>query len=179
MSFGHIVLANSKKGIVPAIIRFFTRSKFSHSLITTASLHGAPMCLEAAGSGVNALRFDLGYIENPTQEFIIFHVCLPDLTKDKALRSVLAQLEVQYGALELLWFMWRAINRWIGRDIKSQNNWVKSGIICSELCRMYLTECGLGELFKDFGEGSLNAEDLYQIILANPNLFQLIPNSRN
>ena len=172
--YGHIVLANSKKGIVPAIIRFFTKSQFSHSLIKLPDILGIPMCMEAADNGVSMLRFDLGYIDNKDQDINIFQVNISQEAKDRAIIHCLDSLEVRYGHLELLWFIWRAINKFFGRDIKNQNNWVENGIICSELCRIYLSSADLGNLFKDFGTGSLNAEDLRQIMLENPDIFTRI-----
>lgn len=173
-NYGHIVLANSKKGTVPAIIRYITKSNYSHSLLTIPDIIGIPMCVEAADSGVSMLRFDKGYTENFYQEIQVFSVNIPDSDKDKAIIQCLNSLQLGYGYLELFWFIWRAINKFFGKDIKNQNNWVENGIICSELCRMYLTYAGLGKLFKEFGNGSLNAEDLRQIILANPDLFTQI-----
>lgn len=173
-SYGHIVLANSKKGAVPAIIRYITKSNYSHSLLTIPDIIGIPMCVEAADSGVSMLRFDRGYTENFYQEIQVFSVNIPDSDKDGAIIQCLNSLQVRYGYLELFWFIWRAINKFLGKDIKHQSNWVENGIICSELCRMYLTYAGLGHLFKDFGNGALNAEDLRQIMLANPGLFTQI-----
>jgi len=130
--------------------------------------------MEAADSGVTMLRFDKGYTENKDQDISVFEVNIPDEDKNNALVICLNSLEIRYGYLELFWFIWRAFNKFIGRDIKNQDNWVENGIICSELCRMYLTYAGLGRLFKEFGNGALNAEDLRQIMLANPTLFTKI-----
>lgn len=170
-SYGHIVLANSKKGVVPAIIRYVTKSQYSHSLLTIPNILEVPMCVEAADSGVSMLRFDRGYTENKDQEIAIFSVNISQEDKDKAIIQCLNSLQLGYGYLELFWFIWRAFNKFIGRDIKNQDNWVANGIICSELCRMYLSYAGLGHLFKEFGNGALNAEDLRQIMLDHPDVF--------
>ena len=172
MGYGCIVIANSKNGIVPAIIRFITKGP-SHSLITIPDSVGVPMCMEAADVGIAVLRFDKGYTQNADQEISIFEVNVPDVVKDKAIAVCFDRLETSYGFLELPWFIWRSLNKLFGKDIKKNDNWSQNGTICSELCRLYLTECGLGYLFDGFGKSSLNAKDLQDILLANPQLFTL------
>lgn len=174
MEYGYIVLASTKDEWFPALIRWVTKSKFSHSLITIPDILGIPMCMEASGQGVNTLRFDKGYLNNTQQEIKIYKVNVSKELKDSAIQKCLNDLEVSYGYLELPWFLWRSLNKFFGKDIKKQDNWFQNGIICSELCVSYLTYCGLGNLFKDFGNSSVNAQDLYEIIQSNPSLFESV-----
>ncbi len=174
MSFGHVVLANSKSGVVPRIIRWITGSQFSHSLVTMPDVLDIAMCVEAADSGVSCLPFESGYRSNVSQSYEVYRVNVSEERKAAGLKVVLSELQQSYGFLELPWFIWRSLNAKFGRDIKGKDNWSEAGVICSELCVTYLRECGFTELFKDFGAGSVNAEDLRKIMTANPDLFELI-----
>ena len=173
-NYGHIVLAFTIDNFDGKIIKFFTRSKWSHSFITIPDILGRPMCLEAADSGVSALAFDYGYKNDPVENYNKWNVKLPKEVKDYAISECLNDLQTKYGYLELPWFGWRAFLLWaFNKDIKSENNWCQKGTICSELCVKYLTLCGLGYLFKDFGNGSVSPQDIENIMLAHPELFEL------
>jgi hypothetical protein len=171
MEYGRIVLANTKKGLVPAAIRFFTKSKFSHSLITVPDLIDVPMCIEAAEYGIDTLRFDTGYLQNPDVEIEIWEVHLPKDQIDAGIKAALDKLETGYGYLELPWFAWRWLNAVFGKDIKHQDNWCKNGTICSQLCELYLNETKRNDLFDDFGKGSVSPSDLRAVMVANPEYF--------
>lgn len=174
MEYGHVVLASTKSGFVPNAIKWFTGSPFSHSLVTTPDILEVPMCIEAAESGVDFTRFDKTYIDDPGQTYQVWKIKVSQEIKNEAIKHLLNELQVGYGFLEYPWFMWRRLNRLFGRDIKSQNNWNTSGMICSELCVEYLIACGLSKTMKDYGEGSIAPQDLQDIFKANPQLFELI-----
>ena len=74
--------------------------------------------------------------------------------------------------------MWRRINLLFGRDIKSQNNWNTNGMICSQLCVAYLVACGLSDIFKGYGRGSVAPQDLQDIFAAHPEVFELVQSVR-
>lgn len=172
MEYGQIILANTKTGIIPKIIKFFTKSKFSHSLITIPSILDMPMSVEASSSGIDAIRFDTNYMNNKNIQMEIWNVNIPIKNKNKGIIAAINDLEKGYGYLELIWFGWRWLNSLFGRDIKKQNNWFAGdGIICSQLCRYYLSQVGLNKLFADYGKGSICPEDLSKIMNANPKIF--------
>lgn len=173
-TYGHVVIANNKSGIVPKLIKWITRSNFSHSLITCPDLLGYPMCIEAASNGISMIRFDLGYFLDPTEGYEMYEFQIDDSTKAQGIINCVNRLESSYGYLELPWFAWRALNLLFGRDIKNQNNWCSTGTICSQLSVDYITACGYGQLFSAFGQGSVNAQDVRNVMVANPSLFKLI-----
>ena|ERR1700676_5588979 len=171
MKYGHVILADTYSGFIPYVIKMVTNSSFSHSLITTPNVLNTPMCMEAASVGVSMLSFEEGYGEQSGEDIRCFEVNVPQEIKDAAIKSSLKLLEKSYGYLELLWFIWRAINQLFRRDIKKQDNWSQSGLICSELCFEYLKACGLEHLFSAYGNGSISPEDIYRVMKANPDIF--------
>lgn len=174
MSYGHVVLANSKTGFVAQSIKKFTKSEFSHSLVTTPNVLNVPMCIEAAEGGVDFTRFDVSYIHNPSQGYEIWNIKIDQSIKDTAIISILSDLEIAYGFLQYPYFMWRRLCLLFGKDIKSKSNWFAQGMICSQLCVAYLNACGLGKIFIGYGKGSIAPQDLQDIFKAHPELFELI-----
>jgi len=172
MIYGDIVLADTKSGFVPSAIKWMTNSQFSHSFVTTPDILGTPMCIEASGSGVDFTRFDTSYQNNLGEGYEVWHIKIDQSIKDAAIVSILADLEMGYGFLQFPWFMWRKLNSMLGRDIKAQNNWDTSGFICSQLCVAYLTACGLSYIFNGYGNGSIAPQDLENIFIAHPELFE-------
>jgi hypothetical protein len=179
MFAGHIVLASTKSGFLPTAIKWFTKSQFSHGLITMPDLLGFPMCIEAMGGGVDMCRFDINYQNNLNEGYQIWSINLPQNVKEKALQSIIGDLEVNYGYLEYIWLIWRRLNLLFGRDIKSQNNWFSSdGLICSQLCVAYLNACGLSNVLSGYGKGSVEPADLSVIFNAHPETFTLVESVR-
>lgn len=176
MSYGHVVLANSKKEFFASIIKWVTRSNWSHSLFTIPPCCGREMGLEAAGNGVSCLPFDTNYRQDPNQGYRMYRLNLSAEVIDAAIATQLDELEVFYGYLDLPWFMWRALNRVLGRDIRNQDNWAWrfKWKICSESVVDYLTACGLGQLFEGFGKNAVCPQDLQEIMDAHPEYFELI-----
>jgi hypothetical protein len=169
---GQIVLASTKTGFVPNAIKWFTQSQFSHSFVTMPDIVGIPMCVEAAEGGVDFTRFDTSYVNNTNEGYQVWNIKIDQSIKDAALVTMLNDLEIGYGFLELIWFMWRRICLVLGRDIKLQNNWSNQGIICSKLCVAYLNACGLQAVMAGYGIGSIAPQDLQNIFLAHPELFE-------
>src|SRR5271167_4658793 len=131
MKYGHVVLADTKSGFVPSLIKFVTDSEFSHSFVTIPDILGVPLCIEAAEVGVNTTPFNKSYAKNMNEGYEVWEVRVSKKIKDAAIKSLLNDLEIGYGFLQFPWFIWRAINRFFGRDIKKSNNWDTNGIICS------------------------------------------------
>ena len=178
MSYGQIVLATNTVGFFPAAIRLFTGSKFSHSLVLTPPILDIPMGIEAVEGGVDSVRFDKNYINDTTQGYEIWEIKIDLSIKDAAIKTVLSELQTPYGYLEYLFFLWRRINYWLGRDIKSQDNWFSKGIICSQLCVDYLNACGLSQVLNGYGKGSICPQDLQDIMIAHPELFEKVESVR-
>jgi hypothetical protein len=174
MTYGYVVLVDTKTGFIPNAIKWFTGSQLSHSLVTVPPILNTPMCIEAAEGGVDMLRFDTGYINNPNEAYQVWSFEAPDAVKDAAILSIVNDLEITYGFLQYPWFIWRRINLLFGRDIKSQDNWSNQGMVCSQVCVAYLTACGLTDMFAGYGKGSISPQDLQDIFRAHPETFTLI-----
>lgn len=174
MSFGHIVLADNKTNWFSKLIKLITRSEWSHSLVMVPPICGVDLAIEAKNTGVNGVAFDKAYRTNRKRGYKVFRVNIDPTVKEQAIAECLQELQTGYGFLELPWFAWRSISAFFGKDIRSQDNWSQAGIICSELCVMYLSKCGLDRLFEGFGKGSIHPEDLENIMLAHPAIFELI-----
>ena len=172
-SYGNIAIVDSRSGIIPASIKWFTNSQFSHSLITMPDVLCIPMCIEAAEGGVDFLRWDTEYLNNVNEGYELWMINIDQSIKDTALISVLNDLEVSYGFLQYPYFILRRIFSLFGKDIKSWNNWFrKDGMICSQLCVAYLKACGLERVLAGYGNGSIAPQDLQNIFKAHPELFE-------
>lgn len=174
MEYGHIVLSGTKYGFFPNAIKWFTKSKFSHSLVTMPNVLDMPMCAEAADNGVSMVRFDKAYTQNEDQEYEIWKVKIAPECIDAGIKKVADDLETMYGFLQYPWFVWRSICKFFGSDIKHQNNWFTGGTICSELCVQYLAGCGLAYVLDGYGPGAVTPQDLQDIFKAHPELFELV-----
>lgn len=174
MDYGYVCFAYSKNEWIARAIAWFTGSQWSHSFITVPSMLGKQMALEAAGSGVSMVAFDSAYRNNPNQNYAVFRFKADQFAINCAILRCVEMLETPYGYAEYPWFVWRGINKALGRDIKSQNNWSQQGTVCSGLVRMYLEESGYATLLSGFGKDSANAQDVYEAVLAHPELFELV-----
>lgn len=178
MEYGNIVLAGSKKGFFPNAIKWFTFSKFSHSLVTMPDILDMPICIEAADNGVSTVRFDKNYINDDNQSYQIWRIKISQEQKDAGIRAVVGDLETFYGFLQYPWFIWRRICLFFGSDIKHQNNWSTTGTICSELVVQYIHACGLGHTLSEFGPGAVSPQDIQDVMKKYPDLFELIEEVR-
>lgn len=174
MEYGFVCFSYSKNEWIAKAIAWFTKSQWSHSFITVPNILGHEMAMEAAGKGVSMVLFDLAYRNNPNQAYEIYRFNITQDYKDYAILESMDLLETSYGLLEYPWFIWRYLNKAVGRDIKSYNNWSNKGTVCSELVRLYAQAAGYGHLFDGLGIASASAQDVYEIVLSHPELFELI-----
>lgn len=176
--YGTIVLASTKNQFIPNAIKWFTGSNFSHSFITVPDILAVPMCIEASEHGVDFTRFDTGYENNLDQGYEVWVLKIDQKIIDNAIVSILNDLEISYGFLQYPFFIWRRLCLFFGKDIKSTDNWFTQGMICSQLCVDFLFACGLETIFNGYGKSSVDPQDLQDIFLANPNLFEKIESVR-
>lgn len=174
MEYGYVCFAYSKDEWIARAIAWFTKSQWSHSFITVPPMLGEDMVMEASSNGISMVQFDVAYRENKNQKYEIYKFKIPQEQIDRAIWMTMFMLETSYGFLEYPWFIWRAVNSWFGRDIKHQDNWSQQGTVCSGLVRLYLEYAGFESLVSGFGKDSANAQDMYNIIKANPDLFELV-----
>lgn len=174
IQYGLVCFAYSKNEWIAKQIAWFTKSQWSHSFITAEPMLGKEMAMEAAGNGVSLVLFDDAYRNNSNQKYETYKFKIEQNAIDQSIIKTASLLESSYGYLHYPWFIWRAINQLFSRDIKKQNNWFQNGTVCSDLVRLYITNAGRGDLFTDFGIDSASAQDLYEIVKANPDLFELV-----
>lgn len=178
--YGHIVLASTKTGFVPAAIKWVTNSQFSHSFVTLPNMLSVPLCVEAAEGGVDVTRFDTSYVNNLDEGYQVWNIKIDQKIKDMALVSILNDLECSYNFMEFPFFIYRKICLFFGKDVKSQNNWFvkSSSYICSQLCVAYLKACGLQKILVGYGNGAIAPADLQNIFKAHPEAFEMIQSVR-
>jgi len=163
-------------GLLSSLIRFFTKSKFSHTFMMTEDIQGVE-AVQEAGSIVQIVPFNSHYRNNSTQGYVVFRPKASDEAKAKSTKECFEEFAgVTYGRLQLLWFVYRAVAEFFGKDVRKNKNWMSDGVICSELVYYYL--CGLGEeyqeLLKDFNPDTIQAQDILTIVQNNPQLFEMI-----
>lgn len=177
MEYGYICFAYSKNEWIAKAIAKITKSKWSHTFITIPPILGKEMVMEAGQGGIEVVMFDIAYRDNPDQIYEVYKINVDQSKIDASILKNMRDLETTYGFLEYPWFIWRGINSYFGRDIKNQDNWSQQGKVCSGLSRNFITDIDdpiLSALFIKFGKSSTNAQDIYEIVLANPELFTLI-----
>ena len=150
-----------------------TGSQWSHSFITIPSIVGREMVLEAISNGVSASPFDIGYRNNRKVDYEVYRFNCDQTKIDLAISKSMNKLETSYGFLEYPWLLWRYVNSWFGRDIKSHNNWCEQGTICSSVVRTFIENSGQN-LFVGFGRDAVTPQDAYDMVKMHPELFELI-----
>jgi hypothetical protein len=175
MDYGHVCFAYTQGKWYDWCIAKMTGSQWSHSFLTCPPILGEEMVMEADNGGVSICSFDSHYRQDATQTYQIFRLKTDQDLKDFSIKNRIKELEVSYGFLEYPWFMWRTLNKLFGRDIKSQNNWCQNGTeVCSQLLREYIEDCIGTTIFAAYGKGSMAPQDIYNIVLMCPSLFELI-----
>lgn len=174
MEYGYVCFAYTKTEWIAKAIAWFTQSQWSHTFLTVPSMLGQEMIMEAGGGGVEMAMFNQAYRHNASQKYEVYRVKVSQQIIDEAIAQCMEKLELPYGYLEYPWFIWRYLNKWIGRDIKGQDNWSTNREVCAGLVDIYIDALGLGVLSKDFGNNSISAQDIYEIVKANPDLFELV-----
>jgi hypothetical protein len=175
MEYGYVCFAYTKNKWYDWCIAKLTRSQWSHAFITCPPMLNNEMAMEATRDGVTMCSFDERYRQDPSQIYQVFRFKIDQVAKNASIQNRIKELETLYGYLEYPWFAWRYLNSAFGRDIKSQNNWCQNGTeVCSQFVIEYISDCGCASLFNSFGKGSAAPQDVYEIVLAHPELFELI-----
>lgn len=177
--FGTLGFSNNKSGLLPRLIRFFTKSKISHSFIVTGEVSGV-LAVHEASEVCQIVPFDTHYPLNPNEEYVLFYPSSIELTKEDirlALARCFNELAGQkYGYFQLLWFVWAWMKRKLGGDPSKEKNWFTNGVICSELCWYYLHYLG-GEyaaIVSHLNPDTVQAQELLDIVVANKELFETL-----
>lgn len=177
---GDIGISNRPTGWYPRSVRFFTRSKWSHTFILAPNYLEKVVALEA-DLKVQLVEFEKEYIEKEADSWLIFRPIAASLSeRTYAAAETFRHYNGQtYGFLQILGMAIRITLRWIGIS-KNMRNLFPSGVICSELDLYYLQNLN-EEYAKAFSHLTLDEtspDDIYKVIISRPDLFQLVA-SRN
>ena len=165
-----------KLGFYSRSVRFFTKSKWSHCFYIGPEYMGMYMAIET-DLKVQVVPFQKEYIEKKEDVYELYRpikATLSDVhTASKATFYITAG--ETYGFFQIPWFALRSLFKWFfNKTLK--NNIETDGVICSELLIIYLQ--GLGGLYLDaFKHCKINEtspEDIYEIVLSRPDLFEFV-----
>jgi hypothetical protein len=148
-------------------IRFFTGSKFSHSF-TVIDVGGIPSALETTETRITVTPIDLKLHENNYVQMWTI-VADKELKDQNVLKSYSMYSGEWYGYKSYLWFMYRWLSRKFNVEQNRMWDWAVTGITCTELTCMYISE-----LFPDLFTNDLNTyspEELRNIMINNPDKF--------
>lgn len=165
----------NRKSKLASLIRFFTRSKWSHCFVLGPSIQGYATVIEASEL-VAVVPFIRNYKTNADEGYEVWD-CIAATTSDKerAFARVFFELSgKQYGFFQLLWFVydWAALTL---RGKRSKKNPFPSGVICSEMNWYYLNFLGgeYRQLVWHLDPDTTHCGDLYSLIVNRPDLFKL------
>lgn len=150
----------SSSGWQSNLIRYFTKSKWSHvMLVLDHTLDGDHLVLEAKRTtGVH-----LNFLSNfEPKELEIYDT----VVEDWDINSVKQYIGTRYGTMQ-------AIGYGIAKIFGLKNNPVGQGIICSELVLMYLINSRYASEFTHLQLNKTSPQDLYAIILSSPSFKKL------
>lgn len=171
---GSIILLNNKKGIFPALIRFFTKSKYTHCAITMGTL--MPKCESILTAELLITVHPLQrYFDTSHYEFSIFEI---NGIEEKHLEIIVNDMYEKrvsrgYAVWQKLWYVYRYIAELFGFDVRKQGNWFPKNDDCSEEAYDTLIQisefCNMTALRSKLGEWNSNC--------FSPNDFNIIANS--
>mgnify|MGYP002353996246 FL=1 len=172
---GMIGFGGKRSGFYPNAVRFFTKSKWSHCFVVINQVFGEVSVIEA-DLKVQVVPFHREYVEKNADYYEVWEpIAATDSDVLRATSSVYLQDAGKiYGFLQIPWFAFRAVMRFFGVELR--RNWYRDGEICSELLWNYLMQLGpkYKNAFSVFTEDECSPEDLYDIVLIRPDLFQLV-----
>lgn len=177
---GSIIILNNKKGVFPKLVRFFTRSSFSHVAITLGKIiPNSESVLTAEGSGITVHPLKR-YYENKNYDFSIYELKVATEKELQQLTLNMYEKDVYkpYAFFQNLWFIYRWFVEFFGMDVRKQGNWFPNNSICSEhgyqLLMMVAKLKNLKDLEKKLNEWNSNCfspEDCFQVIKQFPQYF--------
>lgn len=171
---GDIGISNRPTGWYPAGVRFFTRSKWSHTFIVANPYLERPTALEA-DLKVQLVDFEKEYIHKKADSWIVYEpIKASKEEKAHAAADTFRYYNGEtYGFLQIPWFMFRAFLKWIGIG-KTANNWFPGGVICSELVLYYLKALNeeYAQAFAHLDLDETSPQDIYSVVSSRLDLFR-------
>lgn len=158
---------SASRTIIGRIIKYFTKSTWSHCFVTTGKMCHVPFLAEATFPRLRVAPIE--FYQDKDQKFELWDIKhIDEETKRAALEKLFGLIGTKYGTGQLVTASIPVLLKKIG--IKAGNP-IGSGIVCSEFDMLFLTEIGfdLSFLKKD----TVTPQDIYNIIAKNPNCVKI------
>ena len=157
-------------------VKSITNSKWSHSFFLLGEVMGQMAAIEAE-LDISVVPWQREYVDKNEDYYEVYRLlkASPEDQDRAAKYCYYNYAEEAYGFFAIPWFVYRIyMKKWFG--IKVTNNWSKSGMFCSGLTYNYLDQVGneYKDVLNDFDQYSLCPQDLYDIILKRPDLFEFV-----
>jgi hypothetical protein len=166
---GTIGFSRKKANFISKVIRWFTRSQWSHTYII---YQDAPEILVVEAGTFTVQLVPITKYESAKYVntfFVPRHVSVELV--EAGIKKVQEKVEATYGWLQLIGFIPVVIaRRLLGMTI---SNPARGGIICSELVLIYLREADPDGPWKDADRNAVSPEDIYEELLLSP-LFEKV-----
>jgi len=161
---GSVGFCSKKANFISKIIRWFTRSKWSHTFIMYQA-EPEPLVVEA---GTYEVLIDLP-MKYESSKYVTGYFEPAGFSAEEVERGIAKirqKIEVHYGWLQLVGFIPVVIfRRLFGMKI---SNPARGGIICSELVLLYLRALEPGSKWDSMDKNTTSPEDLFVEISAHP-----------
>jgi hypothetical protein len=174
--FGDIGISTDKNTL-SRLIRFFTRSKVSHTFLIQQPIGGNVVAQEAA-LVVQCVPFEAWYVNSPVREYVLYR---PKNIEDAFIKEALDKSFIdyagqQYGWLQCLWFSWRWFAGIFGIDVRKETNWYPDGVLCTEIIYDYLINLGpqFAVTMVGVNKDTVDAQDILTAFQMRPDLFELV-----
>jgi len=161
---GCIGFSAIKGSFISKIIRWFTKSQWSHTFVIYKWIEGDylnSLVIEAGDFELTIVPFNKYIKEGVTVE-----IYKPKNLKNKkqALNNLLLKCGTVYGYLQLIGFaIVILLRKWFG--IKRKSNIFGYGIICSESVSDYLIDLGYKDIIENKSLQLISPEDVYRFVL--------------
>jgi hypothetical protein len=158
---GAIGFETDRASWISKIIRFFTRSQWSHVFIVAAEdlVTGKREILEADWQGIQKAFLDK--YQGKHIKVALYQVNLPLTQRIDALAACMTLVGRSYGYLQLVGLALILPLRWVGIY---KTNPISSGRVCSELALRYLQQLEVDYRFEQMDRDSTTPQDLFAII---------------
>lgn len=169
---GSIGFETDRDSWISKMVRWFTRSKWSHVFIVGAHdpVTGEREILEANWQGVQKAYLKK-YLDDSIQ-LAVFRVEASQDVREAAYTSALGKVGRSYGFLQLLGFIPVLALRLIFIKI---DNPITSGRVCSELALEYLRALKVEPFFDELDENSASPQDLLDAMELRNDMFHPVP----
>ena len=159
-----------------ASVKYITGSKWSHSFILVGSVNDELSVMEA-DLDVTVVSWQQQYVVANNDYYQVYR---PIKASQEDIQRATKYCydnyaEEVYGFMQIPWFVYRIYaKKWFG--INAKKNWSSQGMFCSELTFDYLYQLGgeYRDLLKDFTSETASPQDLDDLVISRPDLFQFV-----